>query len=341
MTATRSFIIAAVLAALAIAAAAAFIMYRPGPSLDETPVAPDATQDAGESAPAAEETGNMLAPPVFDIVRVAPVGTAVIAGRGEPGATIQLLANESALSFDYNGSRTDRMPVNDRGEWVIILDEPLPSGAVELSLLMRAADGRELRSEQVVVVSIPEQRGPTPLVVVGRPGEASRVWQCPSCSDAEMGPLVLETIDYDETGAVIFSGRAETGTVVRVFANGALIGEAQVGRDGRWTLQAGSLLAPGVYDLQIDQVDSDGQVTAVIVLPFERVAAEALDLGPDSVVVQPGNSLWRLARRLYGEGIQYTVIYEANRAQIRDPDLIYPGQVLQAPSDEGEPANAG
>ena len=216
---------------------------------------------------------------------------------------------------------------------MIIPDEPLPSGAIELSLRMVLPDGREMLSEQVVVVSIPEQRGPTPLVVVGRPGEASRVWQCPSCLDAEMGTLVLETVDYDSTGAVIFSGRAETGTTVRVFANGALVGETSVGRDGRWDLQASSLLAPGVYDLQIDQVDENGDVTAVIVLPFERVAPEALNLGPDSVVVQPGNSLWRLARRLYGEGVQYTVIYEANRDQIRDPDLIYPGQVFDAPRD--------
>ncbi|MAK64123.1 MAG: peptidoglycan-binding protein LysM [Maricaulis sp.] len=333
MTATRSFIIAAALAALAIAAALAFIMYRPAapdaaesPSLSET----ETPAELPGTAPAA-----MIAPPVFDIVRVAPVGSAVTAGRGEPGATIQLLADGEPLFFtDEDGQRADTQLINERGEWVIIPDEPLPSGAIELSLRMVAPDGREMLSEQVVVVSIPEQRGPTPLVVVGRPGEASRVWQCPSCLDAEMGSLVLETVDYDATGAVIFSGRADTGTTVRVFANGALVGETSVGRDGRWNLQAGSLLAPGVYDLQIDQVDPDGNVSAVIVLPFERVAPEALNLGPDSVVVQPGNSLWRLARRLYGEGVQYTVIYEANRDQIRDPNLIYPGQVLQAPSDD-------
>ena len=337
MTATRSFIIAAALAALAIAAALAFIMYRAGPADDGAPapavgnpVSPAGTTTQPDPSDA------MLAAPVFDIVRVAPAGTAVVAGRGEPGAAIQLLANDVALEFDNANSRTDRMPINERGEWVIILNDPLPSGAVELSLLMTAQDGRELRSEQVVVVSIPEQRGPTPLVVVGRPGEASRVWQCPSCSTGEMGPLVLETVDYDETGAVIFSGRAEAGTTVRIYANGAQVGETNVGRDGRWTLQAGALLAPGVYDLQIDQVDEDGQVSAVIVLPFERVAAEDLNMGPNSVVVQPGNSLWRLARRLYGEGVQYTVIYEANRDQIRDPDLIYPGQVLEAPTEDGQ-----
>lgn len=335
MTATRSFIIAAVLAVLAVVSALAFIMYRPSadPAEDRAPVSADVNPDVAEVVSEAD-TGLPLAPPVFDIVRVDPRGSAVMAGRGEPGAIIQVLADETPISFQHDGQRTTEMPVNERGEWVIIVDEPLPSGAIQLGLLMRTANGQELRSEQVVVVSIPEVPGPTPLVIVGRPGEASRVWQCPSCADADMGALVLETIDYDETGAVIFSGRAETGTSVRIFANGALVGETAVGGDGRWTLQAGALLAPGIYDLQIDQVTSEGLVSAVIALPFERVAPEDLDLGPDSVVVQPGNSLWRLARRLYGQGVQYTVIYEANRDQIRDPNLIYPGQVFTAPDSE-------
>tara|TARA_R110000868_G_scaffold57591_10_gene177904 strand:- start:3901 stop:4896 length:996 start_codon:yes stop_codon:yes gene_type:complete len=327
MTATRSFVIAAALAAIAIAAALAFIMYRPSGDRPAEIATSDASQ-AGETAAGEGDAAGavLLAQPVFDIVRVAPAGTAVIAGRGQPGALIMVLANGEEIATET---------VNDRGEWVIILNEPLPSGAIELGLVMRAVDGRELRSEQVVLVSIPESRGATPLVVVGRPGEASRVWQCPSCADSEMGPLVLETVDYDETGAVIFAGRAEAGSTVRIFANGALVGTADVGRDGRWDLRAGALLAPGRYDLQLDQLDADGNVTAVIALPFERVAAEDLNLGPDSVIVQPGNSLWRLARQLYGRGVQYTVIYEANRSQIRDPDLIYPGQVLRAPVEDG------
>ena len=48
-------------------------------------------------------------------------------------------------------------------------------------------------------------------------------------------------------------------------------------------------------------------------------------------MVQPGNNLWNISRVLYGRGIRYTVIYQANRDQIRDPDLIYPGQVFKAP----------
>jgi nucleoid-associated protein YgaU len=47
--------------------------------------------------------------------------------------------------------------------------------------------------------------------------------------------------------------------------------------------------------------------------------------------VQPGNSLWRIARRTYGAGMRFTLLYEANKDQIRDPDLIYPGQLFVVP----------
>ena len=51
------------------------------------------------------------------------------------------------------------------------------------------------------------------------------------------------------------------------------------------------------------------------------------------VVVQPGNSLWRIARRTMEDGFAYTIIYEANKEQIRDPDLIYPGQIFEIPAN--------
>ncbi|MEM7289111.1 MAG: LysM peptidoglycan-binding domain-containing protein [Pseudomonadota bacterium] len=57
-----------------------------------------------------------------------------------------------------------------------------------------------------------------------------------------------------------------------------------------------------------------------------------------AVIIRRGDSLWRVARRNYGAGIRYTTIFEANRDQVRDPDLIYPGQVLKVPEDETSPA---
>lgn len=49
------------------------------------------------------------------------------------------------------------------------------------------------------------------------------------------------------------------------------------------------------------------------------------------ITVQPGHSLWRISQGYYGEGNRYLVIYNANRSQIRNPDLIYPGQIFTLP----------
>jgi LysM repeat protein len=49
------------------------------------------------------------------------------------------------------------------------------------------------------------------------------------------------------------------------------------------------------------------------------------------ITVQPGSSLWAIARERYGEGPMYVRVFEANKDKIRDPDLIYPGQVFTVP----------
>ena len=69
---------------------------------------------------------------------------------------------------------------------------------------------------------------------------------------------------------------------------------------------------------------------ARIAAPFEPPAGPSLR-DPGSYIVRRGNSLWWIARRMYGDGVRYTAIYSANRERIRDPDLIYPGQVFKLP----------
>jgi nucleoid-associated protein YgaU len=51
----------------------------------------------------------------------------------------------------------------------------------------------------------------------------------------------------------------------------------------------------------------------------------------ESTVVVRGDSLWRISRTAYGRGARYSVIYAANRDQIRNPNLIYPGQIFVLP----------
>jgi nucleoid-associated protein YgaU len=47
--------------------------------------------------------------------------------------------------------------------------------------------------------------------------------------------------------------------------------------------------------------------------------------------VQPGDSLSKIAKAHYGDAMKYPVIFEANRPMLKDPDKIYPGQVLRIP----------
>ena len=86
-----------------------------------------------------------IIPPTFDIVRVDPTGSAVIAGRAEPGAEIRLFAN---------GQEIARETVDDRGEWVVVIDTPLTEGDQEITLEMVFDGDTVVKSEQVVVVAV-------------------------------------------------------------------------------------------------------------------------------------------------------------------------------------------
>ncbi|WP_234430174.1 MULTISPECIES: LysM peptidoglycan-binding domain-containing protein, partial [Brucella] len=59
----------------------------------------------------------------------------------------------------------------------------------------------------------------------------------------------------------------------------------------------------------------------------------ALQKVDGSVIIRRGDNLWTISKRTYGEGTRYTTIYLANRDQIRNPDLIWPGQVFVMPKE--------
>ena len=111
------------------------------------------------------------------------------------------------------------------------------------------------------------------------------------------------------------------------------VGQSAANDSGRWVISPSETVSPGLHRLRVDQIDEAGSVVARVETPFSR--AELLTNLPDErfVIVQPGNSLWRIARRTYGDGFRYSVIYQSNADQIRDPDLIYPGQIFMLPQD--------
>lgn len=297
------------------------------PAVEETE-APPASADPEQPA---EEQPAEAALPSFDIVRVDRSGYAVIAGRAKPGSDVTVYANDEELA---------KLPAEPDGTWVVATDTPLDAGPVELRLEMTTEDGVVVRSEDTIVIYVPEQEGDLPLVLRTTPGGATEVLQEPSARPEGLGPLSLDVIDYDDTGAVIFSGRATPGRVVELYINRRLIGRIAADDEGRWTIAPEVQIEPGVYQLLVIQLDETGRPEYAIELPFQRERPDDIVMRDGRVVVQPGNSLWRIARSAYGRGSQYTVIYAANAAQIRNPDLIYPGQIFDVPESGEETGDA-
>ena len=115
------------------------------------------------------------------------------------------------------------------------------------------------------------------------------------------------------------------------------MGEAVISNNGSWRIKLEGLEA-GRYILRVDEVTGDGSVSSRVESPFQRVYPTAENLEALSaqrqVVIQRGDNLWNIAEVRFGDGFKYTVIYDANVDQIRDPDLIFPGQIFDVPNSE-------
>ncbi len=308
----RPFLIAAIGGIVVIIAIALNFVFLQ----DESGGKPETPAKATETARKAP--GKKPLSPTFDVVRVNPQGEAVIAGRAAPGATVVILVN---------GKPIGEVIADSRGEWVFVPDKPLAPGNLKLSLVMRVK-GIETPSESFVILAVPKGAKKPLAVKIDKGG--STVLQKPGKAE-EKRALTVDAVDYGESGKLNISGRAGPGSLVQLYLNNRFIGRAKAGSEGLWRMIPAEGVAPGLYTLRADSVDRAGRVLARVEFPFSR--AEPLkDISPETViVVQPGNSLWRLARRKYGSGFDYTVIYEANKEQIKDPNVIYPGQVFSLP----------
>jgi len=199
------------------------------------------------------------------------------------------------------------------------------------------------------VVAAPADEAPAtpqsaPVTVLRADADGVELVQPATAPDpGVMDQIALDTISYTETGDVLIAGRAGVLSVVRVYLDNKAVAELAAGEDGRWQGQLTGV-APGVYSLRLDEVNAGGEVVSRLETPFKREAPEALR-APDTptgtassgaplvrvVTVQKGDTLWAISRERYGEGLLYVRVFEANRDRIRDPDLIYPGQVFTIP----------
>ena len=186
--------------------------------------------------------------------------------------------------------------------------------------------------------------------------------------------VLIETIAYGAGGVVQLAGRAAPGSALRLYLDNRAVAEAATGTDGRWqadldgiagglyTLRADQIDATGRVAARFEtpfQRETPEALAAAGIAPAAPAGTEPAAAAPAAtpadpaapatvtmpttvtaapvasrVTVQPGFTLWRIARESYGEGILYVKVFEANRDQIRNPDLIYPGQVFTVPATE-------
>ena len=81
------------------------------------------------------------------------------------------------------------------------------------------------------------------------------------------------------------------------------------------------------------QATTEAAPAAKVATATETASETATPVASVTVTVQPGFTLWGIAKRQLGQGIMYVQVYEANKDKIKDPDLIYPGQVFTLPQN--------
>ncbi|PYE46103.1 LysM domain-containing protein [Rhizobium sp. PP-F2F-G20b] len=138
------------------------------PSSTATPAAPAETADGTDT-------------PSFDVLRVEPDGSTVIAGRAEPNSKLEIVNGNAVVgTADVGGT----------GDFAAVFDKPLPPGDYQLTLRSTTPSGAVTASDEVATVSIPKVDNGQLLAMVTKPGEASRILTAPSelAAPAETAP---------------------------------------------------------------------------------------------------------------------------------------------------------
>ncbi|MGJ8626665.1 MAG: LysM peptidoglycan-binding domain-containing protein [Sulfitobacter sp.] len=383
----------------------------PQPDKD-TPTAP--AQEVAEdpqTAPATDTAQAQIAVPAFDEVRREPDGMTVVAGRAEPGATVQLMRDGEAIATttadgsgkfatlaiiapdgqghvlslmqQVNGTDTpssDEIILAPTEAPVVVADTAQASQAVDAApteetpvpqstmvseaeeapaataAVPAEAPAEKMTSEQIAVSDPTNEtlaegiiaEAAEPSTPTDTPATKEQVAVLKSTADgvellnAEapevMDAVALDTISYSDAGDVQLAGRAQPDAqAVRVYLDNDAVINLPVDAQGRWRGDVPDV-DEGIYTLRVDEVAADGSITSRVETPFKREStavlaqASAAQDGPiKAITVQAGATLWAIARDRYGDGQLYVRVFKANESDIRDPDLIYPGQVFDLP----------
>lgn len=230
---------------------------------------------ANVAVPVAPQTPVDPTAPSFDVVRIEPDGESVIAGRGVPGATIELLRD---------GQVHARVAADASGLFAFV-PPPLPPGSHQVALQSIAPDGTRQRSRDSVSIVISEGRNTRPLVALTSPDRPTVLLSSPEPPDVKVaeaqakparpqneanasGPspasttsvtpresVKIVTVEAEDGGKLYVSGRAAPGATVRLYLNESFIAPGGVGGDGNVSFAIGRGVRPGDYRVRLDDVD--------------------------------------------------------------------------------------
>ncbi len=215
--------------------------------------------------------------------------------------------------------------------------ETVPAQSETVAKAEVSEDGAEIQTLPAEETEKEENTEEPLVVIAGKDG----VKVVQSSKQNSSQDVSVDAISYDETGEVSLTGRGKPSQIVRIYLNNMPISTAAMDATGQWSTALSEIDA-GIYTLRVDELDKTGNVVSRLETPFKRERREDLaaymtrvdePARINVVTVQPGNTLWAIARKRYGRGILYVRVFEENKDKIRNPDLIYHGQVFSLPDD--------
>lgn len=258
-----------------------------------------------------------MSSPMFDIVRIEPEGTIVVAGRWMADKSISIVIDGKVVATE----RTD-----SNGEFVYAPARVFDAGNYTISLI---GVEPEIKSEENVFIYI-SPRGYKNSVSLLMTKDGSTLLQAPTLLTD--GDLVVSKIDYLDTGRIVVTGDALPRLRVSLSLNDKYLGFAKVSDHKHFGLGAdvGELKVGEKYTLTIRLHDGDGRTIAQVGHTF--VMPEMTGDDDTYYTVRKGDCLWIIARNFLRKGVLFSIIAERNN--IENPDLIFPKQLLQIPVGE-------
>lgn len=145
------------------------------PTQDATATQEKATQETAKADATPAVPGEGEVTPSFDVLRVEPDGSTVIAGRGQPNSKLEIKNGDTVVAT---------ADIGPSGDFAAVFDQPLAAGDHQLTLSTKDDKGTSKTSEEVATVSVPKDGAGDLLAMVSRPGEASRLITVPTTETA-------------------------------------------------------------------------------------------------------------------------------------------------------------